>query len=220
MNRLKNIWNKYNLFYLVLAALIYLVIGILYLITPIINSNGHEIKWAIDDKIPVIKPFVIFYYLYYIVPIILFWLVSFYDKKKYYRVVISGYLCAIFSSIVFSIYQVHMVRPEINGDDIFAILIRWMHNEIDPLALNCCPSLHSVIGIYTMISLIGIKKLPVWSKILSIVCGLGIILSTLFIKQHYVLDVICGILTATIIYMVTYIAQHYYYKKKDEKAQI
>lgn len=214
MEKIKEIWKKYNLLYLLLPLLFYAYQGILYLIIPLINSNGHEIPIWLDNKIPVIKFFVIFYYIYYVLPIILIWYVSFKDKQRSKILICSCFISATICYIFFCFYQVHMVRPEIVGNDIFSILIRFMYNTSDPKALNCCPSIHTIMGIFTIISLLKVKNISILKKIGAVVCGAGIILSTLFIKQHYVIDVLAGIGLSLIVYFIVYLIFKFNLKKQ------
>lgn len=217
MSKFKNFILKYHIIELIIAGLIYAFMGILYLTTPLINSNGHELHWAIDDMIPVVKPFVLFYYSYYLAPIIFFWLTSFYDKAKFKTMMISIYFCVIIANIVYCCYQVKMVRPTIEGNDIFSKLINWMYTKGDPTGLNCCPSLHTVMGTFTAIALLFNKKAPWWLQVIGIFFGIGITLSTLFIKQHYVLDVICGFSLSIIVYFIVKLLTKLYLNHKAKE---
>ena len=76
--------KRAHIFYLFLAIMLYMVKLLMYNISSSINPNGHIWNMTIDNKIPFIKYFVIFYYTYYFLPIVLLWLVSFKDKKKFY----------------------------------------------------------------------------------------------------------------------------------------
>ncbi|MGM9971695.1 MAG: phosphatase PAP2 family protein [Anaeroplasmataceae bacterium] len=219
MKKIKAFFIKYNILFLILPILFYACQGILYTLLPLINSNGHYIGLSIDNKIPVIDVFVIFYYIYYFFPILLIWLVSFKDKKKSYRMIISSFVVGTLCYIFFCFYQVQMIRPEITSNSIFSKMILFIYKS-DPYALNCCPSIHTIMGVYTAITLINVKGISWISKLIAIFMGLGIILSTLFIKQHYVIDVIAGLLVSLIIYFIVYIIQKKYYKDKEDSIEL
>ena len=81
----------------------------------------------------------------------------------------------------------------------FDFLIAFQYHA-DDTALNCFPSLHAVFG--TVLFLVGIpltkrevkleKKLPLWLAIFAGVFGMGIVVSTFFVKQHYFVDAVAG----------------------------
>ena len=213
---------KYHVIEFIISGLIYAFMGIFYTLALKINSDvslAHEVHWKIDEMIPMVKPFVIFYYLYYIIPPLFCWISSFYSKKRFVTLMISIYSCILIAFTIYCFYQVHMVRPVLEGSDIFTTMIRWMYEDADPLALNCCPSLHTVMGTFTALALLGIKKAPWWSKVIGIICGIGITISTLFIKQHYVLDVLCGLALALIVYFIVVLCVNIYLKHKEKKVE-
>lgn len=61
--------KRTHIFYLFLAIMLYMVKLLMYNISSSINPNGHIWNMTIDNKIPFIKYFVIFYYTYYFYPL-------------------------------------------------------------------------------------------------------------------------------------------------------
>lgn len=200
------VFKKAHIFYLFLAIMLYMVKLLMYNISSSINPNGHIWNMTIDNKIPFIKYFVVFYYTYYFLPIILLWLVSFKDKKKYYICLISIFVCCFISNVIYSIYNVKSVRPgyinpnmtfkDIKSFDmIFDFMVAKIY-KIDPTGLNCFPSIHAALGAYMIILSIAKDKERRINKIISligIICGALCAISTVFIKQHYLVDTIAGV---------------------------
>lgn len=207
--------KRAHIFYLFLAIMLYMVKLLMYNISASINPNGHIWNMTIDNKIPFIKYFVIFYYTYYFLPIVLLWLVSFKDKKKFYICLSSIFVCCFISNLIYSIYNVKSVRPDyINPnmtlkditsfDMIFDFMVAKIY-KIDPTGLNCFPSIHASLGVFMVILSISKDKERRISKIISligIICGVLCAISTVFIKQHYLVDTIAGVGLAIICYIL------------------
>jgi membrane-associated phospholipid phosphatase len=114
------------------------------------------------------------------------------------------------------LYQVKMVRPEIVGNDIFDIWVRWLYS-MDPTALNCFPSIHSVVGTMMVIGGLNNDKVlfPKWLSVLSVIFGVGCALSTVFIKQHYFIDMVVGAIIAIVVYTIVFLIDKKICKKKN-----
>lgn len=223
-------WSKAHLQYLVLAGIMYGFKAVLYFIIAYIPSNpvtfgdptvpyygaafsGVYSMW-IDEAIPYVSYFYIFYGLYYILPEIFLWILSFYDNKKTVTIVLSTMSATVIACICFLIQQVQMIRPvvynEAEGIHNVDTLFRWLTQEFqykaDETALNCLPSLHATVGM--ALSMVGIwtgkdeKHFPIGLRIFCGLFGAGIIMSTFFVKQHYFIDAVTGAALMAIFYFI------------------
>ena len=87
---------------------------------------------------------------------------------------------------------------------------------MDKGALNCFPSIHAIMGTLMVISGVKTKGFPKWFQITSIVFGVGCILSTVFIKQHYFIDMVVGTIIMLFFYfLVTFIDNKFLKNRKD-----
>lgn len=212
---------KYKINYLILGFFLMGFNFALYELAAYIPSKDHFIKMDIDSSIPFIPEFYIFYASFYLGLPIFFWVTSFYDTKKSKDIFVASIISIIVCFIVFNFYNVKMVRPEAfvsqyefgngsisNVHESFIALVNGIYKG-DPLARCCLPSLHSTLG--TMIFLLGLpvskndKHIPLVLRIVMIIIGLGIVLSTFFIKQHYIIDAVVGFLLAIITYLIALI---------------
>lgn len=80
------------------------------------------------------------------------------------------------------------------GNDIFAHLMRVVYSHDQPV--NCLPSIHVLTTFIMMIVVHKRREQHKWEHAGVTAFGTLIILSTLFTKQHAVLDVLAGILLA------------------------
>lgn len=163
------------------------------------NSNRgiNSLVLNIDRSTPFIKEFIIPYIIWY--PFILVFLVyiCLKDKTTYYKTLISLNIGLIICYIIFYFYQTTVLRPELVGSDIFTKLVKIIYAHDEPY--NCFPSVH-VITTYIVMKGVNFasKKKPV--LILSNTIGILIILSTIFVKQHVILDVIASIVLGETIF--------------------
>lgn len=151
-------------------------------------SYDVSIPW--DDQVPFVKYFAPFYSMVYFVPIAAFFIVwSRYDLiVGEYKAFIGA---ALISFLVFWIYPVEFrlratPRPPY---DFFENIVRFFYWMDDP-PYNCMPSLH--------VALAMISARAVWLYRRSWGIGFFILaslisLSTVFIRQHYILDVVGGL---------------------------
>lgn len=163
---------------------------------------------AFDDKIPFVKWFVIFYVLWFLcVPfgVIFTALTSKKDFLKLFVFLFGGMAIANAAYAIFPNAQ--NLRPVIMGNDPFSFMIRQIYSHDTPT--NVCPSMHVINAIAVDASLQHSEKFSgkKYRCVISSVFTVMVCLSTLFIKQHSILDVICGVATAALFFIPLYVVQ-------------
>lgn len=186
--------NKWLLRFLILA----LVLGLQLLYLPLNRglSGGVEPVIPFDAQIP-LQPAWVFIYLAALPGWFgaLLWATLKMDDRLY-RISILTALFAIFVGVITYItYPSYVLRPEVPGQGLAADLLRWVYANDRPY--NALPSSHVYLTV--IIALLWSRWKPkfrwVW-----LVLALAVCLSTLFTKQHYVLDVLSGTLLALLAY--------------------
>ncbi|MDM5360290.1 phosphatase PAP2 family protein [Peribacillus sp. ACCC06369] len=164
------------------------------------QSSGHavDVTTIIDGEIPFIKEFVVPYLLWYpyIYGLLIYY--CFVDRKHYFVALGSLISGKLLSFLVYCLWQSTVPRPEVVGNDIFAHLMRFVYSHDQPV--NCLPSIHVLTTFIMMIVVHKRKEQHKWEYASVTAFGTLIILSTLFTKQHAVLDVLAGILLAYGVY--------------------
>ena len=191
MNNFKN--NLIHIF----ALLSIPIINIFYALLNNNNRGVFQLVTYIDNTIPIIKEFIIPYILWYPFIALSLLFICLKDLKVYYRTLITLNLCLLSCYLIYYFFQTTVPRPAIYGNDIFSFLTLLVYKFDKPF--NCFPSIH-VVTSYLMIK--GINSIDCSKKIrhLVIFMSILIIVSTLFIKQHVILDVISAILLGDIIF--------------------
>lgn len=179
----------------------------------LLNNNAREmprfftVHCFIDDFIPFIPVFVIFYYLWYAYMVAGVAYFAFFEKESYRRLAVFLYteimLCLMFCTIF---PNGHDFRPAITGQEgFFQYLVSIIYNT-DSNCVNIMPSMHvmNAVGIT-----IAAGRSPSLSKFrwLKPVCWIFTVLvalSTVFIKQHSILDVIVAAVICVPVYLMAY----------------
>lgn len=100
--------------------------------------------------------------------------------------------------ICFLIYPTVAPRPEtITGDGFGAWGLRILYDADPPY--NCFPSLHVA---HSFVSALTCHVVHRRVGVFAIACASLVAISTLFTKQHYVLDVVAGVLLAGVAYAI------------------
>lgn len=209
-------FKKYHIWYALLIAALYYGKLMMYKFSNRVNTNYHYINMKIDDLIPFCKYFMFFYFTYYWFSQLQLWFVSYGNKRKFYRMLIAAAITCVACNICFLCYQVKMIRPEVTGNDPFDLWVKWIYNR-DAKAMNCCPSIHAVMGTLMVIGGFKSSNLPKWLNIVSIIFGVGCIVSTVFVKQHYFIDMVLGVIFMTIFYLLVVFVDNKILKKKELK---
>ncbi|MFX1258366.1 MAG: phosphatase PAP2 family protein [Promethearchaeota archaeon] len=173
------------------------------------EGSGYRLDFLGDNLIPFVPEMAILYvYIFY--PMVILTLVYFglVDEEKGYAL---GWAVIIMNLIATVIYILFPVSTYWWRQDLLANKIEGnffadtMYNVyIYDTSFNCFPSMHagmSTICAYVWYRYYKIKP-NLKKKIVAIttfIIAIGVILSTLFVKQHYIIDEIAGILLAYIV---------------------
>ena len=85
-----------------------------------------------------------------------------------------------------------LARPEITGTGIWDQMLNLVYT-VDPSA-NLFPSIHCLVSWFCYVGIRGQKKVPLWYQRFSCVFAVLVCISTQVTKQHYIIDLIGGIL--------------------------
>ena len=196
--------NQYKHILLLLYFPFYLaVFRYLESITP---EHLNIISSPLDKFIPFVPVFIIpylFWFVYIAVPGIYF---LFCEKEVFCRLMYFGMIGMTVFLFVSWVYPNGLaIRPESFADDnIFTQLTRYVYS-VDT-STNVLPSIHVFysVGIYLAVKDSDILSRKKGICYASLIITVLIILSTMFVKQHSVVDVISGLLLSYLSYELIY----------------
>ncbi len=199
---MKNILEKNGHYLLLIYLPIYLVS---FLFAEQVNTGDYFISYLpIDDFIPFFPIFVVPYVMWYpymLVPaiIMLFRDVSAFKRFMYYLIITMS----VSLIICLTVPNGQNLRvTELGGGNLFTNLVSVIYSA--DTNTNVLPSMH-VVGSIGIICALYDSKLFKKVKIFMLILGVLICASTVFIKQHSILDVIAGVLLAAVTILLVYI---------------
>lgn len=147
----------------------------------------------LDERIPFIPEFVFIYLCIY--P--LFLLPFFYIRNSaFFRIFSLAYITVMLVCYAtYLTYPVAMERPFFEEQSFATWALRIVYNSDRPL--NCFPSMHVAMSLLASLTIMEVHRVR---GILALLLTLLIAVSTLFIKQHYILDVVAGMMLTLLVY--------------------
>lgn len=195
------------LFFIILNTFVYDWTGQLY---P--AGSGYRLDWVfggLDNAIPFVPQMAIFYiYLFYPLVILTMLYFAFVDYKKGYAL---GWSLVAINAIAVLIYIIFPVSTYWYRQDLLAnpIVNNFWANQVyavfaNDTSFNCFPSLHAAVSTICFYAWFRYSKIKpsIATKAVAIgvfIIAAGVILSTLFVKQHYIVDEIAGIVLAYVV---------------------
>ena len=169
------------------------------------NIPKYVMHCKLDDKIPFIKEFILPYYFWFIYMALTFIYLGFVSKKDYFKFILLIFLNLLVSNIIYvSFPNVQHMRPNITGNDIFSFMVKYIYSTDTPT--DVFPSIHVAHSVGAYLALISCEnfKDKYLYKILAFISMILISISTLFVKQHSVIDVMGGLTMVLIFYVCIY----------------
>ena len=164
-----------------------------YCILKYFQTDPIYINYYLDDRIPFIGRFVHIYNSFYPFVFLSLYLLYKKDAKAYYRGIISGIIGFLICDIIFLTIPTIMYRPIIPSISPFTDFVLKVTYYFDTPPLNCFPSIHCLFCFQVIYSYIFSKYNDIPKKVFIILYALLVISSTLFIKQHFIYDVISAL---------------------------
>ncbi len=171
------------------------------------TASFAVIHHPLDDLIPFCEWFAIPYVFWYLCLAFVTVYTALYDVplfKKYMWFVIIGY------SISFIVYFIYpngqMLRPDLatlGRENLMTELMAALYST--DTYTNVCPSMHVIGALAIMFTCIHSKHFSGWYwNVLSVITALLVCLSTVFVKQHSIVDVWAGAAVSLILYILIF----------------
>ena len=173
------------------------------------EGTGYRLDFLGENYIPFVPEMAIFYvFLFYPLIILTMLYFAFFDEEKGYGVgwaiVVMNFIATI-GYILFPVstywWRQELLANRIEGNLFAEVMYFYFLHET---SFNCVPSMHA--GMSTMCSFTWYQYYKIKqnrnTKIIAIIAfiiAVGVVLSTLFVKQHYILDEIAGVSVALVV---------------------
>lgn len=188
-----------------------IVYGIIYMtwfchLEKTVTKQYTVIHMALDDFIPFCEVFVIPYFLWFAYIAVVVAYFFFKDRTEYYKVCAFLFTGMTIFLIVSTLWPNghHLRLNEMPRDNIFTHMVAFLWKTDTPT--NIWPSIHVYNSLGAHIAIMKSKHFENRKgiKIASFVLAASIILSTMFIKQHSLFDVLTAFALCAIVSTVVY----------------
>ena len=178
-------------------------------------AHMHIIESKLDAYIPFCEFFIVPYLLWFAYIGLTVFGFMFLERKDYYRLCMTlgvGMTVFLFVSYVYP-NGLHLRPSEFARDNICVDLVRALHRS--DTSTNVLPSIHCFNSLcaHAAISKNEVLSKRKWIRPLSGVFCISVLLSTVFLKQHSIIDVIAALILFCATYVVVYIIPDIYEKK-------
>ena len=171
-----------------------------------VTKDYFVIHSPLDDYIPFIEYFIVPYLLWFIFIAITAGYFFLRDTEGFYRLAL--FLCTgmTFFLILCTVFPNGLdLRPEVfTRDNIFIQLVKQVYRADTPT--NVLPSIHVFNSLGAYIAIIHSRELSriKWVRCGSLALTVSIVLATMFLKQHSIIDVVAAFAFGTLMYVVIY----------------
>ena len=194
--KIKKFYNRIS--YAIIPFLIFVaILGISYFGNQLLyswgvtkGSNYPEIE--LDSKIPLIPWFVYPYFLTFPLGLITFFYLAYKDKKAFYNLFLTLVISFAISGVIYAFGQTVFTKPEFEPKTFTDKFVVWTWGSTNPV--NCFPSQHCFMAYAMIIACISAKqeKMNIFFKMFTIIVSILIVMATVFIRQHFLLDMVAS----------------------------
>lgn len=185
------------------------------------NTGFHDVYTAIDRATPFVAWFIYPYVYWFLFVAGTIAYLFFTHKEDFYKCVAFLFIGMTVCLIIFTIYPTsYDHRPAmIEGSPLETFLVQFIYTA--DKSQNVFPSIHVYNSIGCAIALIKCQNFSQSKmiKIFASVSAIMITLSTMFIKQHSILDAISASLLAIVLYVLIYQIDILKIEKRLDKAK-
>ena len=166
-------------------------------------------KIPLDDMIPIVSAFIIPYVWAYFSWAMAPMAVSKCEKQHFADYMAANVVACLAGMIFLAVAPTYMNRvteglyvvPE-NPNFFDNLRMFWYSLDGSEMAYNLLPSFHCINSTLAYLGVMGRKEIPLWFRIYSLILAFLVFASTVFVKQHYFLDIIAGVALAAIAFFL------------------
>lgn len=194
--------------YIVAYMIVYLIF--FYIIEHVnIPADAYTIlHTSMDDRIPFVVGFILPYDSWFLFVGLYVCLFVFFDKEEYTKLfttlTVGMTLFIILSAIWPNAHDLRPMERVAEGKGMCYAIIRKLYAT--DTCTNLVPSIHVYNSLMIMYAVLRSKKIGrnLGIKLITCVWGLSIVLSTMFVKQHSIIDVTAAVVLGIVMGVATY----------------
>lgn len=171
------------------------------------DLHHFSIHCKLDNYIPFCEYFVIPYLLWFLYIALVVIYLFFTNVSDYYKCCAFLFIGMTICLIIYTFFpnQQNLRPVQLPRNNIFLDMVAILYGT--DTSTNVCPSIHVFNSIGVHIAILKNEQLhkKKWIVVCSTILAISICLATVFLKQHSVVDGICGVLLAILMYVLVYV---------------
>lgn len=160
------------------------------------NAKHYDLTIGLDIKIPFLPIFIVIYILAYVQWVFSYIFHTKQSKNSCDTIVTANIIAKMIAAVIFIILPTQTTLPEITGNSIWEQLTQMIYNADTPRTLF--PSLHCLESWLCFRGAFFVKNAPKWYVPAQLIFSVLVFASTVFVKQHFIVDIFAGIAVAEI----------------------
>ncbi len=179
----------------ILLVIYYFIAMVLYdIIAEATLPRASSVFYTPIDLMISFNPYFVIFYVFIFYPFVLYTVgyFTYIKPEKANRFYFAAILIYAISYLTYLIYPVKMNRPDLSGAKDFLSRVMYNYYQSD-LPVNCFPSLHAA---NSTLAAYFLSKENRKLSILFWFIAIGVMVATLFVRQHVIADEISGFLVA------------------------
>ena len=165
------------------------------------DAEHYDLSFFMDDMLPFVPFFVLFYVLAYLQWGAHYVFHSHVSREFCYHIVTADLMAKIVCMVFFIVLPTEIERPVIEGNGFWNALTGMIFSSDTPR--NLFPSIHCLESWFCFRAALRIKRAPAWYAPAQLVLTVLVFASTVLIKQHFVVDIVGGIVIAELCWILT-----------------
>ena len=161
------------------------------------EGEPHTVGWRLDERIPVVPGFIYIYCSWFLMLVLVPLALYRADPVTALRYLLADVFDQFISFAVFMLYPTTFDRPAPAGKGLTHLLFRIVYGA-NHRFLNCIPSVHCSASMLFILAALRCPLLPGWQLAAIAIMALLIIVSTVLVKQHMLIDVLTAVPTAVL----------------------
>ena len=190
------------------------VMGLIYQVLNEHPQKPADISTSLDHNIPFIPVFIIPYIIWYAYMFVYLVYFCFKDTRVFIKTLIMIVLAELVCFTIYFFFQTTVPRPNPQGNTLMIQLVKMIYANDQPY--NCFPSIHVLTTFSIMLGSLNLQNKHLLNTISIHLIGSLIIISTLFVKQHVILDMIGSMFLITFIYGIVFEISNLWVSQKSE----
>jgi len=160
------------------------------------DAFRYDLSISLDKTLPAIPFFWLFYFLAYVQWVGSYIFHSRTNVKMCYHMVTADTIAKLLCLVFFIVLPTRIVRPPLEGEGFFVWVTNFFYSIDEPI--NLFPSIHCLESYMCFRTAMMLPKKNIPYIALQGVFAILVFLSTIFIKQHFIVDIFAGMLVGEI----------------------